>query len=175
MSPPDRSPDAEVFRAALGRFPTGVTVVSTIHDGVPHAMTASSFTSVSLEPLLVLVCVARSTRFHPAVLATGLWGVSMLAAHQVELSRRFAAHDRDLDESLEGVSHRAGQWTGVPLLEGALATLECRTTSTHDGGDHSIVVGEVLAIEVGDDLSPALVWHRGQYARLVPVNDQPTS
>ncbi|HEV7209120.1 MAG TPA: flavin reductase family protein [Mycobacteriales bacterium] len=175
MSLPGPSPDAEIFRAALGRFPTGVTVVSTVHEGMPHAMTASSFTSVSLEPLLVLVCVARATRFHPAVLAAGCWGVSMLAAHQVELSRRFATHDRDLDESLDGVSHRAGRWTGVPLLDGALATLECRTTATHDGGDHSIVVGEVLAIEVGDDLSPALVWHRGQYGRLAPAKDQPTS
>lgn len=169
------SPDAEIFRDALGRFPTGVTVLSTVYRGAVHAMTASSFTSVSLDPLLVLACVARTTRFHAAVLDAGSWGVSMLAAHQAALSRRFAAHGRDLDESLEGVRHHAGRWTGVPLLDGALATLECRTTAAHDGGDHTIVVGEVLAIEVGDDLTPALVWHRGQYAALDPGEDHPTS
>lgn len=159
-------PDPVVFRDALGRFPTGVTVVSTLHEGIPYVMTASSFTSVSLEPLLVLVCVARSTRFHPVVLAAGAWGVSMLAAHQADLSRRFAAHGRDLDESLDGVPYRDGPLTGAPLLDGALAALECRTTAAHDGGDHTIVVGQVLAIHRGDDLTPALVWHRGTYQEL---------
>ncbi len=159
----------QAFREAMGRFPTGVTVVSTELDGVPLVMTASSFTSVSLDPLLVLVCVDRSTRFHPAVLATGRWGVSFLAAHQETLSRRFAVHGRDLDSSLDGVATHPGPATGVPLLDGSLVTVECRTTATHPGGDHTIVVGAVVGLDVGADPTPALVWHRGDYRAL----DQP--
>lgn len=160
------APTAQAFRDAMGRFPTGVTVVGTTDAGTPLVMTASSFTSVSLEPLLVLVCVARSTRFHPSVLAAGAWGVSFLAAHQEELSRRFAVHGRDLDESLDEVPYHPGAVTGAPLLDGSLVTLECRTTATHDGGDHTIVVGEVVGLELGADQTPALVWHRGGYGVL---------
>lgn len=160
------SPTAAAFREAMGRFPTGVTVVGTTEDDQPLVMTASSFTSVSLDPLLVLVCVAHSTRFHPAVLASGEWSVSFLAAHQEELSRRFAVHGRDLDESLDGVPYHAGRTTGVPLLDGSLVTLECRTTDTYEAGDHTIVVGAVVDLEVGVDSTPALVWHRGAYGTL---------
>lgn len=164
--PAANGPAQELFRRALSRFPTGVTIVSTVFEGSEYVMTASSFTSVSLEPLQVLVCVARSTRFHDAVLTAGQWGVSLLAAHQAELSSRFATHGRDLDESLEGVPHRPGARLGMPLLDGALATFECRTTAAHDGGDHSIVVGEVLDVLLGGDPSPALVFHRGAYQQL---------
>jgi flavin reductase (DIM6/NTAB) family NADH-FMN oxidoreductase RutF len=157
---------SEAFREAMGRFPTGVTVLGTLEGAAPLVMTASSFTSVSLDPLLVLVCVAGSTRFHPAVLGSQTWGVSFLAAHQRELSRRFAVHGRDLDESLDGVPWHPGVATGVPLLDGSLVTLECRTTATHPGGDHTIVVGEVVALEVGDDPTPALLWHRGGYREI---------
>jgi flavin reductase (DIM6/NTAB) family NADH-FMN oxidoreductase RutF len=166
------SPAPALFREALGRFPTGVTLVSTVHDGTAMLMTASSFTSVSLDPLLVLVCVARSTRFHPAVLATGRWGISLLAVHQVDLSRRFATHGRDLDESLDGVPHHPGEATGVPLIDDALATLECVTTATHDGGDHTIVVGQVERVVLGTDPAPALVFHQGGYRELeIVIND----
>jgi flavin reductase (DIM6/NTAB) family NADH-FMN oxidoreductase RutF len=163
------TPAAQVFRDAMGRFPTGVALIGTESEGVPSLMTVSSFTSVSLEPLLVLVCVSRTTRFHDAVLSSGRWGVSFLAAHQEELSRRFAVHGRDLDTSLDGVATHVGAVTGVPLLDGSLVTLECRTTSTHDGGDHTIVVGAVVGLELGVDPTPALVWHRGDYV----VLDQP--
>jgi flavin reductase (DIM6/NTAB) family NADH-FMN oxidoreductase RutF len=159
-------PAQALFRQALGRFPTGVTLVSTLDDGAPMVMTASSFTSVSLDPLLVLVCVAHSTRFHPAVLRSREWGVSFLAAHQAELSNRFAAHGRDLDASLEDVEHHPGRVLGVPLLDGALATLECRTTAAYSEGDHTIVVGRVLDVVLGSDPSPALVFHRGGYQEL---------
>jgi flavin reductase (DIM6/NTAB) family NADH-FMN oxidoreductase RutF len=160
-------PAPALFREAMSRFPTGVTVISTQQDGTDYVMTASSFTSVSLEPLQVLVCVARTTRFHPAVLSAGTWGVSFLAAHQEELSRRFASHGRDLDESLDGVKHHPGPVTAAPLIDGAVVTLECRTTAVHDGGDHSIVVGEVLDIVLGDDRAPALVFHQGAYGTVV--------
>lgn len=163
----------ELFRTAMGRFPTGVTLVSTVHEGTAMLMTASSFTSVSLDPLLVLVCVSTTTRFHPAVLASGRWGVSLLAAHQVELSRRFARHGRDLDESLDGVPVHLGDVVPVPLLDGALATLECTTTATHAGGDHTIVVGEVARIALGEDPAPALVFHQGGYSELEIVREAP--
>jgi flavin reductase (DIM6/NTAB) family NADH-FMN oxidoreductase RutF len=162
-------PTPDLFREALGRFPTGVTLVSTVHQGIPMLMTASSFTSVSLEPLLVLVCVSHSTRFHPAVLASGRWGISLLAAHQEDLSRRFATHGRDLDESLDGVPHHPGDETGVPLVDDALATFECRTTARYEAGDHTIVVGQVARVVLGKDPAPALVFHQGSYRQLEMV------
>ena len=161
-----QTPAAQAFREAMGRFPTGVTLIGTEHEGLASLMTVSSFTSVSLDPLLVLVCVSRTTRFHDTVLEAGRWGVSFLAAHQEELSRRFAVHGRDIDTSLDGVDTHDGAVTGVPLVDGSLVTLECRTTASHDGGDHTIVVGEVVALEVGADPLPALVWHRGAYGVL---------
>lgn len=161
-----RSPDRELFRQAMSRFPTGVTVVSTTVGGIDHVMTASSFTSVSLDPLLVLVCVSHTTRFHPAVVESGVWAVSFLAAHQVALSRRFAVHGRDLDSTLDDVAVHPGEHTGAPLLDGALATLECRTTQSFEAGDHTVVIGEVLAVVLGADATPALVFHRGEYTEL---------
>lgn len=160
------APAPDLFRQALGRFPTGVTLVSTVHEGTAMLMTASSFTSVSLDPLLVLVCVGQTTRFHPAVLETGTWGVSLLAAHQVDLSRRFATHGRDFDESLEGVPHHPGPTTGMPLIDDALATLECTTTAHYPAGDHTIVVGQVERVALGSDAMPALVFHQGNYREL---------
>jgi flavin reductase (DIM6/NTAB) family NADH-FMN oxidoreductase RutF len=165
--------DAAAFRRAAGQFPTGIVVVSTSLDGAAHAMTVSAFTSVSLEPLLVLFCAEKIARFHDAVLAAGHWTVSILDEASEKTARWLATRGRPLDSQLDAVPHHPGPVTGAPILDGALAAMECRTTAVHDGGDHSIVVGEVLGVtepvqrngEVGGQGGP-LIYHAGRYRRL---------
>ena len=160
------APDPGVFRRAMGRFATGVTVVTTSHRGVDLAMTVNAFTSVSLDPPLVLVCIEQEARFHEAVTSSGVWGVSVLDDTARAVSGWLATRGRPLHGQLERVPHHRGPVTGTALLDQSLATVECRTTALHDGGDHTIVVGEVVSAELlGDDAAP-LLWYRGGYSRL---------
>jgi flavin reductase (DIM6/NTAB) family NADH-FMN oxidoreductase RutF len=160
-APPAR-PTSLDFRRVLARYATGVTVVTTRVDGVDHAMTANSFTSVSLEPMLVLVCVERTVRFHEAVLRSGLWAVSVLAADDREAAEWFALRGRPLTGQLERFPHTRGALTDAAVLESALASLEVRTTAVYDGGDHDIVVGEVLALShAPGDGRPLLYFDSG--------------
>jgi flavin reductase (DIM6/NTAB) family NADH-FMN oxidoreductase RutF len=160
--------DADVarFRRAMARYASGVTVVTTVVGGVDHAMTANALTSVSLEPLLMLVCVEREARFHDAVVEAGVWGVSVLDESARSVSQWLATRGRPLHGQLDRVPHRTGELTGVALLEQSLATLECRTTDVHAAGDHSIVVGEVLSIDLPDSPAGPLLYHRGGYTHL---------
>ena len=153
------------FRKAVGHFASGVTVVTTVAAGVDHAMTASAFTSVSLEPLLVLVCVDKEARFHDAVLESGWCGASVLASGQRRAADWFAMKGRPLIGQLDRFPTHRGL-TGAALLDGALSWLECRTTAVYDGGDHHIVVGAVVAAHEGDRDGQPLVHHRGHYSRL---------
>ena len=155
------------FRTALGRFGSGITIMSTLQDGVAHAMTANAFTSVSLDPPLVLVCVDKGVRMHDAVLDCGFWAVSVLADSQQPIAERFAKSGRDLHSQFDGISTAPGPKTGCPLIEGALSWLECRTWATYDGGDHTIVVGEVLSLGTDGPADPAaLMYYAGQYRAL---------
>jgi flavin reductase len=159
--------DPADFRAVLGRFTTGITVVTTLQDGVPHAMTASAFTSVSLEPPLVLVCVDKGVRMHAAILTCGSWAVSVLGADQQPLAERFARSGRDLYSQFEGVPTVAAPKTGCPVITGSLSWLECRTWATYDGGDHTIVVGEVLSLGLDEPAgTEALIYLTGGYSRI---------
>lgn len=158
--------DTGAFRKAMGRFPTGVTVVTTTHAGLDHAMTANSFTSVSLEPPLVLFCVEREARFHEAVEAAGVWSVNVLDDSARAVAAWLATRGRPLHGQLERLAHRRGPLTGTALLDQSLATLECRTVALHPGGDHTIFVGEVLGLELAESGAGALVYYRGQYGHL---------
>ncbi|HVQ89844.1 MAG TPA: flavin reductase family protein [Mycobacteriales bacterium] len=155
--------DARRYRDAVGRFPTGVTVVTAHRDGLHHGMTANSFTSVSLDPVLVLACVDRSARLHDLVLAAGAWGVSVLAADAAQISAQFASRGRAVGEALAAVPHHFGPLTGAALLDDALVTLECRTTEAYSGGDHTILLGEVLDLTVRRPDTAPLVFYRGEY------------
>jgi flavin reductase (DIM6/NTAB) family NADH-FMN oxidoreductase RutF len=167
LSGTDQPPpvDEALLRRAAGRFATGVCAVTTTVAGVDHAMTVNTFTSVSLEPLLVLVCVEVEARFHDAVLTAGVWGVSVLDATARPVADWLATRGRPLHGQLDRVPHRRGPATGVALLDQSVATLECRTTATYPGGDHTIVVGEVLGAHVTAESAPALLYHRGRYHR----------
>lgn len=154
------------FRRAVGRFATGICVVSTVVDGLDHAMTVNAFTSVSLDPLLVLVCVETDSRFCDAVLACGQWSVSVLDASARPAADWLATRGRPLQGQLDAVPHGRGPITGAVILEAASAWLECRTQAVYPGGDHLIVVGEVVSVGLGPDDTGALLYHRSTYRRL---------
>jgi flavin reductase len=158
--------DTDAFRRAAGHFATGVTVVTARVDGTDHAMTASAFTSVSLDPVLVLVCVDKEARFRDAVLESGEWGVSVLSVAGRQAAEWFATKGRPLVGQLDRFPHHRGRATDVALLDGAVAWLEVRSTAVYDGGDHDIVVGEVIDVAIGDRDAAALVYHRGAYNHL---------
>ncbi|GAC1325646.1 MAG: flavin reductase family protein [Mycobacteriales bacterium] len=167
---PAGSVDPVEYRRVVGRFATGITVVTTQVDGAHHAMTVNSFTSVSLEPVLVLISVEKIARFHPAVLAAGTWGVSVLAAGQEDVARWFATRGRaSTEDQFDGIRHRHGALTGSVLLDDALATLECRTVSVTDAGDHSVVLGEVLGVDRPAGGEP-LLYFDSQYHSFDPTS-----
>ena len=154
------------FRRVCGRFATGITVAATHDRGVDYAMTVSAFTSVSLDPLLVLVCIEKITRFHDAVRSSGAWAVSVLPENAEDVSRWFAEKGRPTTGQFADYPHHPGEVTGMPVLDIAIASIECRTRAIYDGGDHSIVVADVVGVSA--DRSPArpLLYVEGRYRRL---------
>ena len=156
--------DPATFRSVLGRFASGVTVV-TVRDvqHYDHGMTVSAFCSLSLDPPLVLICVEKSASLHD-VLATGntasQFAVNILETKQEQLARRFAEEHPD---RFDGVGFSRGT-TGAPILDDALAVIECQVQSRHPAGDHTIVIGTVIASATSEG-SP-LLYYRGGYASL---------
>jgi flavin reductase (DIM6/NTAB) family NADH-FMN oxidoreductase RutF len=176
--------DQDAFRRAAGQFASGIVVVTT---ATGHAMTVSAFASVSLDPPLVLFCAEKIARFHDSVLEAGSWAVSVLAEDGEKTARWLATRGRPLDGQLDGVAHHPGPATGAPVLDDALAFLECRTDAVHDGGDHSIIVGRAVGVGGPRDLAapdaPAgqdgpenasapgpLLHYSGAYRRLEPLD-----
>jgi flavin reductase (DIM6/NTAB) family NADH-FMN oxidoreductase RutF len=149
-----------LFRQAMSQFASGVTVVTTAHDGELYGMTVASFASLSLAPPLVLICVGRNMQTHGAIAAAKRFGVSILSLDQQDLSGRFASR---IDDKFAGVDYRMGT-LGVPILDGALCTLECSLHNQLDGGDHSIFVGLVEQAQTGE--GAPLVYFRSGYREL---------
>ncbi|HEU5170485.1 MAG TPA: flavin reductase family protein [Gemmatimonadales bacterium] len=153
--------DQALFRQLLGRFATGVTVLTVAApDGRPHGMTANSLASVSLDPPLLLVCVDHAARMHGLITGAESFVVNVLASHQEELSRRFADPH---DDRFEGVGYRVSRSGGV-LLDGTLAHIDCRRHALYEAGDHTIIVGRVVGGVVSD--GRPLLYYRGGYAAL---------
>jgi flavin reductase (DIM6/NTAB) family NADH-FMN oxidoreductase RutF len=148
--------DEARFRQVMGHFATGVTVVTTEHNGELFGMTVSSFASLSLKPALILVCIDKAVPTHAAIGAAGCFVVNVLEKRQEHLSRRFAVTAND---KFKGVAWHSGQ-LGLPVLEGVLAVIECQLRNTLDGGDHTIYVGEVTDAEVHEG-APLLYYRRG--------------
>jgi flavin reductase (DIM6/NTAB) family NADH-FMN oxidoreductase RutF len=153
--------DPDDFRSAMGRFATGVTVV-TARDtaGVDHGLTVNAFASLSLTPPLVLVCIDHDASLHPAMTACSHFVINILASNQETLGRRFAAPETD---RFEGVGYTRGI-CGAPILDDVLAYLECRASRSIAGGDHTIFIGEVEHAEIRT-ASP-LLYYRGGYAQI---------
>jgi flavin reductase (DIM6/NTAB) family NADH-FMN oxidoreductase RutF len=148
------------FRSALSRFPSGVTVVTAIDDGKPWGMTVSAFSSVSLEPPLILICIDKKAAGHGCLFVGSHFAVNILSEEQETVSRRFASRDVD---RFDGTGFRHGL-TGAPLLDGVIAILECRVDQCYEGGDHTIVLGEVIATSIAE--GKPLAYFRGGYAQL---------
>ncbi len=153
--------DRDTFRRVLANFAAGVTVVTTTGaDGQPYGLTATAFTSVSLEPPLVLVCVGHASETLPHFAARGVFAVHFLRDDQRPLAERFATSGGD---KFAGVPWRFGS-TGAPVLDGVLARVECRIAARHEAGDHAILVGQVEDAACGDG-SP-LLYCLGRYRSL---------
>ena len=144
------------YRDLLARYASGVVVVTARVDDADHAMTANSFTSVSLHPPLVLFCVQKDSRFHAAIGAADRWVVNVLSAEQAPAARWFAERGRPLTRQMQVVEHQRDA-AGIARLTGSLGYLTCRTDAMHDAGDHTIVVGEVLEVDHGGE-GTALVY-----------------
>jgi 3-hydroxy-9,10-secoandrosta-1,3,5(10)-triene-9,17-dione monooxygenase reductase component len=166
-TPDQRTSDplqARRFRAALGRFATGVAVVTAADaDGTPVGMTVNSFTSVSVDPPLVLFCVGRQSCLYPVFAAADGFAVNVLREGQLALSWRFASPGFDRFDTIEP---RYGR-TGVPLLPSALAVFECLEPRAIPAGDHDVIIGRVAALETApDDHAEPLVFFGGGYRSL---------
>jgi flavin reductase (DIM6/NTAB) family NADH-FMN oxidoreductase RutF len=154
------------LRDTMGCLVTGVCVVTAVSDGEDVAMTANSVTSLSLDPPLVLMCVARTARFHRAVVEADSWGLSILDAGAAEISSMFARPGRPRAAEFQTLNHHRGEVTGVALVDDSCAFLECATEHVYPGGDHSIVVGRVLATQIRSEPVHPLVYYRGDYSWL---------
>ena len=150
------------FRAVMGHFATGVTVVTAAGPRGPVGMTANAVCSLSLDPLLLLVCFDNDARTLPIVRERRRFGVNVLAAGQEHVARLFASK-RPEAEKFAGVAHSVHD--GIPVLEGALAWVGCGLERMVEGGDHTIGIGAVIAAETGPPAEP-LVWFRGGYEAL---------
>lgn len=153
--------DSARFRQVLGHFPTGVTVVTAVSEGMPVGLAVGSFCSVSLAPPLVAFCPARSSSSWPRIEAAGVFCVNVLNEDQEDVCRTFATKGTD---KFQGVGwHPAAG--GSPVLNDVLAWIDCDIHDVHDGGDHLIVVGRVRELEVADERGP-LLFFRGGYGRM---------
>lgn len=153
--------DADTFRSVLGRFASGVTIVTTRDaHAVDHGMTVSAFCSLSLDPPMVVFCVDHAASMHEMLLAHPACGVSILSSNQEAYSRRFADQD---NERFDGIAYSRGE-SGAVLLDEALAHLECRLIAHHEGGDHTVFIAEVDRAQPRD--GRPLLYYRGGYAQL---------
>ena len=155
--------EASWFREVLGRYASGVTVVTTMAGTTsgesPIGMTCQSFTSVSLDPPLVAFLPTRQSRAYAAIRRSGTFCVNLLAAGQADVSDRMAGPS---DDKFAGLAWHPAPGTGAPILDGVVGYVDCTVEAIHEAGDHVIVVGRVVDLATGEDTKP-LVYHRGDY------------
>jgi 3-hydroxy-9,10-secoandrosta-1,3,5(10)-triene-9,17-dione monooxygenase reductase component len=155
------APDPAAFRTVLGHFATGVAVITAVDEGEPVGMACNSFASVSLDPPLVLFCAAKTSTTWPRIQAAARWTANFLGEDDEELCRLFAQKGAD---RFAQVRHHPGA-SGAPVLDEALAYVDCVTEAEHDAGDHVIVVGRVVELGYASVGKP-LLFYRGGYGRL---------
>ena len=147
------------YRQAWSRFATGVTVITTIEpDGGVHGMTANGVTSVSLDPPMALVCVGHNRNTYGLIAATGRYGMSVLSASQEHVATHFTLppEERPANHSI-----RFAELGKSPVVQGAIAAMDCRVVSAHESGDHTIFVAEVESVRTGE--GEPLVWYEGRF------------
>lgn len=156
---------AAEFRQTLGAFGTGVTVITTRGEAHDYGMTATAFSSVSLDPPLILVCIISGARGAEVIPANGVFAVNILSSEQEPMSNYFVSKDRPRGrDAFAEIPHREVA-TGSPVIDGVAAFVDCRLVSTHEEGDHLIFIGEVLALGVEPEVEP-LIFHGGSYRLL---------
>lgn len=152
-------PDAESFRHVLGHYPTGVAVITAQPGSGPVGLSMNSFTSLSLQPPLVLFCPAQSSTTWPQLREVGSIAINVLSAGQEDVSRQFAGK---ASERFEGIAWSAGQ-NGAPLLDDALGWIECAVQAEYPAGDHTVVIAEIQRMGVHAHIGDPLVFFRGAY------------
>jgi flavin reductase (DIM6/NTAB) family NADH-FMN oxidoreductase RutF len=154
--------EPSALRRAMGRFATGITVISAQHAGEIHAMTANAVCTVSFEPLTVLVCVNKKSRMNEFIQQACCFAVNILAEDQEIISRHFAGANQDQVPA----NLHFDLVENAPWLEGTLASLSCKITQVVDAGDHTMIMGQVEAVRYQEEEEPPLVYYRGRYRRL---------
>lgn len=148
------------FRDVLGLFASGVTVVTAVHDGEPVGLTCQSFSSVSLDPPLVLFVPSRTSRAWPLIRASGAFCVNLLGADQTGVANTMASRGAD---KFAGAGWRPSPVTGSPVLAGTLGHVDCVIHQVHEAGDHDVVIGRVVDLAAGPAASDPLLFYRGRY------------
>lgn len=159
--------EGDDLREAMRFWATGVTVVTSAADGARHGMTVSSFTSLSLAPPLVMVSLEKTTRTHELVMASNAFGVTVLTQAQRDISNRFAGRETEEGDRFEGLA-TFELTSGSPFLAGGQAFFDCRVAVCHDAGTHTVVIGEVVAVRVGEGAEgePPLLYYNRDYRKL---------
>ena len=165
MTKSEKDSTVDQYRRIMANFATGVTIVTTVHDGRIGGMTANAITSVSLEPLLLLFCADKRTRTHDMIHQGGVFAVNILTQEMSELAKVFSDNGRPEEERFKGVKYHTAR-TGAPIIDGNMGWIECQVAYRYAGGDHTIFVGEV--VNAGERVGNPLVFWRGQYIKLRP-------
>jgi 3-hydroxy-9,10-secoandrosta-1,3,5(10)-triene-9,17-dione monooxygenase reductase component len=162
--------DSRTFRKVLGQFCTGVTVITTVHAGVPVGFACQSFAALSLEPPLVLFCPTKASRSWRAIEASGKFCVNVLTENQKNVCARFGSKEVD---KFAGIAWRASP-LGSPVIDGSLAFIDCTVATVHDGGDHFVVFGAVRSLSEVPKVKPRpLLFYRGDYTGIEPDKTTP--
>jgi len=162
----DSALDARSYRDLCGRFATGITIVTMNDSGQVHGMTANAFTSVSLDPMLLLICVDKGASVYDALQRAGAFTVNILAEDQRDIASFFARHGREDDsDAMGGFPYREGK-NGSPIMEGSIGWADCRFWNQTDAGDHTIVIGEVVDMELSQPDSEPLLYFASGYRNL---------
>ncbi len=165
MSLKEESLTDQTLRQLRGLFASGVTVVTTAHEGRLRGMTVSAFASISLEPPLVMIALAHEAGTREMIAESGMFAVNILSDDQEFLSERFAARAPIVNETFEGVPYEVAV-TGSPILPQSIAWYDCEVVATYDGGDHAIIIGRMAAIGLGDEARQPLLYYANRYVRL---------
>ena len=162
--------DPRVFRHVLGQFCTGITIITTMHDGLPVGFACQSFAALSLDPPLVLFCPTKMSRSWQAIEASGRFCVNILTEQQREVCERFGSREPD---KFGGIDWQTSV-LGSPVLNGSLAHIDCTVASVHDGGDHFVVFGAVQSLSEVPKVKPRpLLFYRGEYTGIEPDKNTP--
>ncbi len=150
----------EVLKAIMRNYPTGITIVTTVYNNEYYGLTVNSFTSLSLDPPLVLIAIDKRLASHEAIDKSNVYAVNILPDDMKDLAIKFATAPRE--ERFKGLKIKTAK-TGSPIIEGAIAYLDCRVTAKYPGGDHTIFVGEVVDAQVMNNKLPLIYYNRGGY------------